>query len=131
MLNLKDYSLVLSKNHKIIFSSKKSGLKPLVECVKEYKGKYNNCILHDKVIGLAAARLIVYSAMIKAANTPLCSKAAKEFLLKNKIKINAEKIVENILRKDKKGVCPMEMKAMRIEDNREFFEEMERCFSEE
>ncbi len=122
------YSLALIKDNKILFSSKKSGLRPLVECTKEFKSKFKDCTLYDKVVGLAAARLIVYSAMINLVVTDLASKPAKEFLEKNNIKINAKNSVDNILRKDRKGVCPMEIKAIEIGGNTLFFSEMELSF---
>ncbi len=115
MTDYADFSLVLIKNKKVIYSSKESGLKPLVECVNKFKLK--NCVLYDKVVGLAAARLIVYSKMISNVITPVCSKQAKELLTKNKIKIEAEQIVDNI-------DCPMEKMAIETEDNELFFKEL-------
>ncbi len=115
MTDYADFSLVLIKDGKEIYSSKESGLKPLIECIKKFKLK--NCTLYDKVVGLAAAKIIVYSGMIDSVITPVCSKPAKEFLTKNKIKIESEQIVDNIS-------CPMEKKAMETEGNELFFKEV-------
>lgn len=114
------YSLALIKDNKIIFSSKESGLKPLIECIKKYKSKFKDCILHDKIIGLAAARLILYSAMINLIFAEVASKPAKELLEKNSIRVDAQKIVDNILNKNKTGICPMELKAIKTKDNELF-----------
>jgi len=118
------YSLALIKGNKIVFSSKSSGLRPLAECVKKYKSKIKDCILHDKIIGLAAARLVVYSEMINGVFTSIASKPAIELLKNGNIKLSAQNIVDNILTKDKKNICPMELKAMKIEDNGKFFAEI-------
>lgn len=133
--DFKKYSLAMLKDGKMVFSSKKEGIMPLVECVRECfdgysenKCDYKDCILHDKVVGLAAARLIIFSGRIKTVCTDLCSKPAKELLEKNKIELQSKKIVDRILNKDKSGMCMMEMKAMEIKDNSIFFSELSRLF---
>ena len=120
------YSLALIKDDKIIFSSKKSSLKPLIECIKRYKLKFKGCVLHDKIIGLAAARLIIHSKMIKLAFGCIVSKPAKDLLEKNGIKINTQEIVNNILNKNEDGICPMEKKAIEIKDDVLFLSEMDK-----
>ncbi|MDD5177812.1 MAG: DUF1893 domain-containing protein [Candidatus Nanoarchaeia archaeon] len=110
MIDFKIYSLVLIKENNVIFSSKESGLKPLVECITKTKNQ-KDCLLYDKVIGLAAAKLIVYSKIVSRVKTPLASIPAKEFLEKNKITLEAEDIIENILDKTKTRICPMEEKS--------------------
>lgn len=119
--NFKKYSLVLIKDNEIIYSSNKSGLKPLIGCVKKYGSKFKGCILYDRVIGLAAARLIVYSKIISKVISQVSSKTAKELLKKNGIELITKNIVNNILTKNKQSICPMEVKAMEIKNNKSFF----------
>lgn len=119
-VNFSENSLVLVCTGKVLFQSSLSGLRPLVECVKQYSN-YKNCTLYDRVIGLAAARIIVHTGIISRIVTPLASGQAKKLLGQNNIEINAEKTVERILNKDKNGTCPMELKAMKAEGNEEFF----------
>lgn len=118
--NFKKYSLILVKGNKIIFSSNKSGLSPLVECVREYRGKLEGCVLYDRVIGLAAARLIVYSKIIFKVVSRVSSKAAKNLLDGNKIELIAANIVDNILTKNRSNICPMELKAKKM-NNKIFY----------
>lgn len=125
--NFTKYSLALIKDDNIIYSSKESGLRPLVECIKKYKSKFKDCTLHDKVVGLAAAKLILYSNMVSNVITKICSKLAKELLQRNNIKLKAQNIVDNILTKGR-SICPMELKAKVIDDNKEFFLEMKNKF---
>jgi len=47
--------------------------------LEKFQGK-SGLILHDKVIGLAAARLIVYSGVIAEIVTRVASLPAKKFL---------------------------------------------------
>lgn len=125
------YSLVLVHSDKIIFSSSKSGLRPLIECIeycKQHKPG-SDCTLYDKVIGLAAARLIVHSGLISLVNTPVMSKEAKKLLAENGIKASAEKIVERILNNERTGVCPMEQRAEKTTDNKAFYESLLTIFS--
>jgi len=74
--------------------------------------------LFDKVVGLAAARLMVYSGIIEAVITPLVSQPAKQFLEENGVRISADEVVAHILRKDKSAICPGEIMAMGT-DNRD------------
>lgn len=117
------YSLVLVSNEKKIFQSSLSGLRPLMECVKT-NYSLRDCTLYDRVIGLAAARIIIHSGMISNIITPLTSGLAKKLLEENNIAIRAEKIVERILNKDKTAACPMETKALEAKSNEEFFKFM-------
>ena len=105
------YSLALFENGKIVYSSNHSGLRPLVLCLSKYKeGPYE---LHDKVIGLAAAKLIVNSNVIKTLKTNLISKPALDYL-KGLLELDYRELVENILTKDKTDICPMEKKAIEL-----------------
>lgn len=123
------YSLALIKDGKVLYSSTKSGLRPLVECVIKHKGKFNNCILYDKIMGLAAARIVVYCGFISSVVSKTASKSAKELLEKNNINLKTENIVENILNNDKSGICPGELKAQQITDNKAFFSNMKDLFA--
>ncbi len=124
LVNFDEYSLVLVKDDKIVFSSDKHGLRPLVECVCSTEGEE----LFDKVIGLAAARVIVACGFIKKVHTIVCSKSAKDLLEENGIVIDPKEIVENIMNKDKTDVCPMEKRAREVIDNNLFFNELKEKF---
>ncbi len=123
-----EYSLALIKDKKIISSSTRSGIRPLFMLVNEFKGKVEDCIIHDKVIGLAAAKLIVYSKIASSVITMVASKIGKEFLEKNGIHIQAVKVVDMILNKNQDGQCPMEMKAGMINYTEDFFEEVKKVY---
>ncbi len=114
------YSLALVRGDEIIYSSDGSGIAPLWDCLEKYKLAKDKFILFDKVIGLAAARLIVYSGIIAAIHTSLVSQPANKFLEENKVKIDADEVVANILRKDKSAVCPGEIIALNTDDQEAF-----------
>ena len=120
------YSLALIKEDKIIFSSDKSGLRPLIERINEFNDE-NNCTLHDKVIGLAAAKLILNSNIIKEIKTNVISQPALDYL-KDKISVKYETVTKNILNKEKTSVCPMELKAIELSD-KDFLKHIENIFN--
>jgi hypothetical protein len=124
MINFDEYALALVKEDTVLFSSKKSGLRPLIECIRSCKGKHNNCVLYDRVTGLAAAKLVVYSDMISSVITGVASLPAKEHLKQHSIHCVAHHTVKNIMNKENTDMCPMEQKALLVNDNAEFFTEL-------
>ncbi|MBN1475094.1 MAG: DUF1893 domain-containing protein [Syntrophaceae bacterium] len=119
------YSLALIENDKIIFSSRESGLRPLWECLKKYRQSKKTFILFDKLIGLAAAKLIVHARIISRIETLLVSEPAKIFLDNNDIPIKAGQIVPNILTKDRRATCPGEIIALNTSGTDEFLTKIE------
>jgi hypothetical protein len=117
------YSLALFQEDDLIYSSKEKGLRPLFDCTRKYKEK-SGLILHDKVIGLAAAKIVVYSEMIKEVVTTVASRPAKMFLENNGIILHAQKVVANIMTKDKRAVCPGEVIALKTEAPGDFMQEI-------
>ncbi len=114
------YSLALVQGDKIIFSSQANGLKPLWDCLENYRQTKNSFILFDKVIGLAAARLVVYSGIISQIQTLLVSQPAKKYLEDSSIPIKAKNTVANILTKDRRSICPGEIIALNTGSSDDF-----------
>lgn len=113
------YTLALFENGRLIHSSDEKGLRPLWESIEKYKDK-TGLILHDKVIGLAAARLIVCRKIIVRIITTVASIPAKSFLEDNGISISALNVAANIMTKDKSAICPGEVIALNTESADEF-----------
>lgn len=111
MQDFSKYTLALYEGDKLIYSSQEKGLRPLLDCLDKNKKK-SGLILHDKVIGLAAAKLIVYSGTIAEIVTTVASIPAKKFLEDNGIVIGAYKVAANIMTRDGKAVCPGEVIAL-------------------
>jgi Domain of unknown function (DUF1893) len=114
------YSLALVQNDKIIFSSQANGLKPLWDCLEKHRGSKSTFFLFDKVIGLAAAKLVVYAGIISQIQTLLVSQPARKFLEENSIPIEAKNTVDNILTKDLQSICPGEIIAISNEKPENF-----------
>ena len=119
------YTLALFKSKELIYSTERSGLRPILEAISMYIDKEKDLVLHDKVTGLASAKAIAYSGIIKEIYSLACSRDAKEHLEKTSIRVEAEEIVDNILTKDRSDTCPMEKKALREKkDDEEFTKEL-------
>ena len=116
------YSLALFEEKRLIFSSTDAGLRPLFESLDRYAGK-TGLILYDKVIGLAAAKLIVYTAIIAEVIAGVASVPAKKFL-DNNIVISARHVVPNIMTRDRSAVCPGEVIALNTEDPADFIRQI-------
>ena len=117
-----DYSLAMFCGGRRVFTSREPGLKPLVEWLEIYRGKYQGCLLHDKVVGLAAAKLIVYSGLISEVATGVSSAPAKSFLLDHGVPVSADLLVDNIMTRDGTAICPGEVIALETDDRDDFLD---------
>mgnify|MGYP001210697339 FL=1 len=117
------YSLALLEGEKLIYSACGGGLRPLWDALEKFQGK-SGLILHDKVIGLAAARLIVQSGMIAEIFTSVASLPAKQFLENSGVALMAFGVAANILTQDKSAVCPGEVIALNTGDPGTFLQKI-------
>jgi hypothetical protein len=105
------HSLLVYKNGNISFQDE-HGIKPLLIQI-EKKG-LKKAIVVDKVIGKAAALLMVYGK-VKQVHTNIIAKDAITVFEKHKIKFSYNQEVEYIQNAAKDGLCPMEQKVLNID----------------
>ena len=122
------YSLALFHEGRMVFSSEKGGLRPLVECIRACRGRFTRCELHDRAIGLAAAKLVVSSGMIGRVITRRASARAVAFLQGEDIPMTAGEVIPLILNREKTAPCLMEQKAEATEDPETFYRELTAFF---
>ncbi|MFO7570873.1 MAG: DUF1893 domain-containing protein [Smithellaceae bacterium] len=113
------YSLALMEGDTLIYSTLGGGLRPLWDALEKHAGK-SGLILHDKVMGLAAARLIVHAGVVAEIITLVASLPAKKYLEDNGIKLNAFNISANIMTQDRSAVCPGERIAQETDGEDDF-----------
>ena len=111
------YTLIVLKNNKVIFKSNNSGLKDLLFASE--KGILEDAIIYDKLIGLAAAKIAVFSKA-KELHTPLASELAAVFCQSREVPLAAEKIVEKIYDSQNKNGCYFEKMAKTINNLPDF-----------
>jgi len=115
-------SLVVIKDENIIFESDEHRLIPVIKCINEHKEAMRDSVIIDKRIGLAAAKLFVF-AKVKEIYTLIASKSAFDYLIGRDIKIEAEKLVDNLLNDSQSDICPMEKLALELSEE-ELFEKL-------
>jgi len=92
---------------KIIFRSKKSGVRGLLDFINKRGRRHRNLVIFDKIVGRGAALLAVY-LRAKEVYGSLGSESAAETLRKYKIKFYFQKIIPSILDKNQTDICPIE-----------------------
>jgi hypothetical protein len=99
-------TLRVYKGSKLIFTSDKDRLLPLVEYIDKFASQHHNVVIFDKIVGRAAALLFI-KADCQEVYSPLGSQLAIEVLEKYSIKHHLTQIVPCI-QKPNKDMCPME-----------------------
>jgi hypothetical protein len=92
---------------RLVFSSTKDRLTPLMEYVETDAAKHQQVTILDKIMGNAAALLSV-KANCREVFSPLGSELAIQTLDKFRIKHRLLKVVPHITRPDGSDWCPME-----------------------
>ncbi len=114
LLNKDDIVCVLSKGDQVLTSNLK-GVRPWIKWLRECPELLADAVVADKVVGKAAAMLMVV-AKIKRLYTPMISENALEFLSNQTIDFSYDKTVPYIINNERNGMCPMEQTVIHIED---------------
>ena len=107
ILEKKRYTFVLMMDGKIIKTSHKKGIIPLMEMIRDNRELMQGAVIADKVIGKAAALLAV-AYKVKQIYTEILSQQAKEVLDQYSVFYQYGKYVDYIQNRSKSGQCPME-----------------------
>ena len=106
-----------------VFTSQERGVKPLLHLLTEKKGFLKGASVADKVIGKAAALLMVLGE-IKEVHTLIISEPAIKVFEKYNIPCFYDKKVERIINRTGDGLCPMESLCIVVEEPKEAFEKI-------
>lgn len=98
---------VVIQNNEISAVERGRGVSPLLNIYDNNKKVLNNATVVDKVIGRAAA-FIVISGKASAVYGKIMSEDAKELLEKHGIKCSWDLLVPRILNRKRDGLCPLE-----------------------
>ncbi|KXA93797.1 hypothetical protein AKJ66_00785 [candidate division MSBL1 archaeon SCGC-AAA259E22] len=110
-------NLVIAKNGKLAYKTKLSGIKGLLKAIEKLDYKTNEYSAADKIVGRAAALLLIFMNVKKIYAITL-SEGGKSVLEKNEIEYKYENIVSEIKNIEGKNMCPFE-KLTRDIDNPE------------
>jgi len=103
-------SCVMAKDSELRHSEK-PGIMPLLEWLKEDSTTLQNSSIADKVVGKAAALLMVFGK-VSEVYAEVISTAAIECFEKNKVLFSFGEKVPYILNRDQTDMCPMEKRCM-------------------
>ena len=106
-----------------VFTSQERGVKPLLHLLTEKKGFLKGASVADKVIGKAAALLMVLGE-IKEVHTLIISEPAIKVFEKHNIPCFYDKKVERIANRTGDGLCPMETLCLDVEEPKEAFQKI-------
>ena len=115
-----NHTLVIYKNNASVITSNDRGVNSLIKLIKEDKSQLSGSLIADKVIGKAAALLMIYAG-VKEIYAPIISKPALQTLLKHNVKVYYDKEVERIINRKGDGLCPMETLCLDIEKPEEAY----------
>lgn len=107
MLHNGQHSLVISNGSIRTFD--KRGIADLYAVLKQDPEFLNGASLADKVIGKAAAALMVLGGVREVYSDIICLSAI-DLLRNNKIQLNYGIVVPNITNRTKTGLCPLEIR---------------------
>lgn len=123
-----EYSIVVVKENEIIYKSESKGLQSLISLYKNNEDTLENSSIADKVIGRAAA-LILVDANIKEVYADLISQNAIDILDKSDIPYEYKTQVKEIKNRDNTGMCPMEELSLKCVSADELIEKIEEKFN--
>lgn len=124
-----NHTIVIYKSDASVIVSDDRGVAPLMKLLNEDKEQLRDSMIADKVIGKAAALLMVYAG-VKEVFTPTISVPAVEVFEKHNVKITYDKVVERIINRTGDGLCPMESLCLNVENPEEAFDLIRRRVAE-
>ena len=104
-----------------VFTSQERGVKPLLHLLTEKKGFLKGAFVADKVIGKAAALLMVLGE-IKEVHTLIISEPAIKVFENHNIPCFYDQKVDRIINRTGDGLCPMETLCLDVENPQEAFD---------
>ncbi len=120
-------NLWVYEGDKLLFTSTKGGLLPLIEYIDSAVCSHNGITIFDKIMGNAAALLSV-KACCRKVYSPLASELALKTLGDYGVKYHFAKIVPYIQNRKGERMCPMEELSIN-KGPEEFYEAVKRYFS--
>lgn len=120
ILLTENHTIVIYKSDASLIVSDERGVTPLMKILSDDKTQLKDAIVADKVIGKAAALLMIYGS-VKEVYTPTISAPAIEVFLNHNITLHYDKVVDRIINRKGDGLCPMESLCINVDNPEEAF----------
>ena len=127
LLTQEGLSLVITKEGRIIHSSKEKGVRPLFQAILSLAGSLDKAAVADRVVGSPVAMLCLYAG-ISSVYALLASEQALTLLRNEGVDVVAKEAIPNILNSDRTDLCPFEKLAQSYRQPSELFSALERLF---
>lgn len=101
------FGLEIWSGKRVVFQSKKEGIKGLAEFIRKHGQRFQNLTVFDKKVGNAVALLCAY-LKVKEVYGVVGSELAGKTFKKFKIRFLFLKTIPNILNKTETDICPIE-----------------------
>jgi hypothetical protein len=120
-LNRLGMCLMVWKDGEVVFSSPSKGIRPHLEAIEKLgRGGLVSSVMADKIVGRAAALLMLYSVPVEVHAGVITTKA-KELLIARGVKVYHKMEVPVIKERDGRIYCPFEAMVQDINDPEEAY----------
>jgi hypothetical protein len=109
---------IVMKNNKIVYEADGRGVAPLMELYDNDRAKISGAAVADKIIGKAAAMLLV-AGEVSAVYGEIMSRAALEYLEERGVDCRYGRCVDIISNRTGNGICPIEKCVLNTDDPHE------------
>ena len=107
LLKQDNCSLVVVNHGCVVFETRSSGIRGLLEAVKKVGKELKGSAVADKIVGEAAAQVCAYSRVDRVFAETL-SQCGKDVFEENSIGYEYENLVPHILNMNRSDLCPFE-----------------------
>ncbi|MEM1986083.1 MAG: DUF1893 domain-containing protein [Nitrososphaeria archaeon] len=115
-----DLTFAIVKNGKILFESRESGIKGILNAIKSYGEQFAESALADKIVGKAVL-LVALKVKIRSIYAKVISEGALDVASKYEISVLYDEIVNAIMNKNGTDICPFEKAVASINDPEEAY----------
>ena len=116
MLEETEANLIVFKDDKVLFSSDRRGVSPLIEVIDKYGADtLRGVVTSDRIVGKAAVLLNAYMGSSELYALVM-SKEAMKFAEKFNIPYTRRETAEYIVNREGTGMCPFEQLVSSIDD---------------
>ena len=114
-------SLMIYKNNELIFESNLGGIRPHLKAINELYKELEGTLMVDKILGRAAAFLVIYSKATEAI-TSVVSTPGKQVMEKFGVKFSYREEVPHIKMENGVIYCPFERMVQGLDDPKEAYQ---------
>lgn len=112
---LKQYTCVIYDKEKIVFTSTKKGVAPMIDFYNQDDFVKKNYKVIDRIMGKGAVLLAILIGAIEI-ETPFISKPALKLAKKYDLKVTYTVLVDKINNRTDTGQCPIESSVLNIDN---------------